>query len=112
MVGIPILGYLAHYFYVKSPCEIQQNFGWISYVFLCSIFVTMTNQVILVTNAYKQINLYFVLFLRYTSGRTHIGAFRSGCFGCRIVILYCQGNIIASIMWHRMRRTFVSQPAG
>lgn len=51
MVGIPILGYLAHYFYVKSPCEIQQNFGWISYVFLCSLFVTMTNQVILATNA-------------------------------------------------------------
>ncbi|KAH8273801.1 hypothetical protein KR044_000712 [Drosophila immigrans] len=45
MVGIPILGYLAHYFYVKSPCEIQQNFGWIAYIFLCSIFVTMTNQI-------------------------------------------------------------------
>ncbi|KAH8418785.1 hypothetical protein KR222_002946 [Zaprionus bogoriensis] len=45
MVGIPILGYLAHYFYAKSPYEIQQNFGWIAYVFLCSIFVAMTNQI-------------------------------------------------------------------
>lgn len=45
MVGIPILGYLAHYFYIRSPSEIQQNFGWIAYVFLCSIFVAMTNQV-------------------------------------------------------------------
>ncbi|ALC39999.1 Kua [Drosophila busckii] len=45
MVGIPILGYLAHYFYAKSPSEIQQHFGWIAYVFLCSIFVAMTNQI-------------------------------------------------------------------
>lgn len=45
MVGIPILGYLAHYFYIRSPSEIQQHFGWIAYVFLCSIFVAMTNQV-------------------------------------------------------------------
>ncbi|XP_023172284.1 transmembrane protein 189 [Drosophila hydei] len=45
MVGIPILGYLAHYFYIKTPYEIQQNFGWIAYVFLCSIFVAMTNQI-------------------------------------------------------------------
>jgi len=34
MVGIPILGYLAHYFYIRSPSEIQQHFGWIAYVFL------------------------------------------------------------------------------
>ncbi|KAH8353681.1 hypothetical protein KR084_012662 [Drosophila pseudotakahashii] len=45
MVGIPILGYLAHYFYIRSPSEIQQHFGWIAYVFLCSIFVAMTNQI-------------------------------------------------------------------
>ncbi|XP_052854629.1 plasmanylethanolamine desaturase [Drosophila gunungcola] len=45
MVGIPILGYLAHFFYIRSPSEIQQHFGWIAYVFLCSIFVAMTNQI-------------------------------------------------------------------
>ncbi|XP_069963048.1 plasmanylethanolamine desaturase 1 isoform X2 [Bactrocera oleae] len=44
MVSIPILGFLAYSFNTKSPQDIQQDFGWISYLFLCSIFVAMTNQ--------------------------------------------------------------------
>lgn len=45
MVSIPILGFLAYSFNTKSYHDIQQDFGWISYLFLCSIFVAMTNQV-------------------------------------------------------------------
>ncbi|XP_053957985.1 plasmanylethanolamine desaturase-like isoform X2 [Anastrepha ludens] len=45
MVSIPILGFLAYSFNTKSHQDIQQDFGWISYLFLCSIFVAMTNQI-------------------------------------------------------------------
>lgn len=45
MVTIPILGVLFYNFLTKTPENIQQDFGWISYLFLCSIFVAMTNQV-------------------------------------------------------------------
>ncbi|XP_065357986.1 plasmanylethanolamine desaturase 1 [Calliphora vicina] len=45
MVSIPILGFLAYSFNTKSHNDIQQDFGWISYLFLCSIFVAMTNQI-------------------------------------------------------------------
>uniref|UniRef100_T1GU91 Lipid desaturase domain-containing protein n=1 Tax=Megaselia scalaris TaxID=36166 RepID=T1GU91_MEGSC len=49
MVAIPILGVLFYNFLTKTPENIQQDFGWISYLFLCSIFVAMTNQFILMT---------------------------------------------------------------
>uniref|UniRef100_A0A1B0FN61 Lipid desaturase domain-containing protein n=1 Tax=Glossina morsitans morsitans TaxID=37546 RepID=A0A1B0FN61_GLOMM len=45
MVSIPMLGYLAYNFNTKSYSDIQQDFGWISYLFLLSIFVAMTNQI-------------------------------------------------------------------
>ncbi|KAL9928456.1 plasmanylethanolamine desaturase Kua isoform 2-T2 [Glossina fuscipes fuscipes] len=45
MVSIPMLGFLAYNFNTKSYSDIQQDFGWISYLFLLSIFVAMTNQI-------------------------------------------------------------------
>lgn len=45
MVALPILGRLAYNFLTKSNAEIQQDFPISAYLFLCSIFVAMTNQV-------------------------------------------------------------------
>ncbi|XP_055376459.1 plasmanylethanolamine desaturase [Condylostylus longicornis] len=44
-VTIPILALLACNFLTKTPTEIQNEFAWICYLFLCSIFVAMTNQI-------------------------------------------------------------------
>lgn len=45
MVAVPILGALAYNFLVKNQAEIQQDYPISAYLFLCSIFVAMTNQV-------------------------------------------------------------------
>lgn len=45
MVALPILAALAYNFLVKNPAEIQQDYPISAYLFLCSIFVAMTNQV-------------------------------------------------------------------
>lgn len=45
MLSIPILATLAYNFMTKSPQDIQVDFGWSSYLFLCSIFVALTNQI-------------------------------------------------------------------
>lgn len=47
MVALPILVKLAYNFLVKSNAEINQDFPISAYLFLCSIFVAMTNQVYL-----------------------------------------------------------------
>ena len=45
MVALPILAKLAYNFLLKSNMEIHQDFPISAYLFLCSIFVAMTNQV-------------------------------------------------------------------
>lgn len=45
MVAVPLLATLAYKFLTRSNHEIQQDFAWSAYLFLCSIFVAMTNQV-------------------------------------------------------------------
>lgn len=45
MVALPILAALAYNFLAKNPAEIQQDYPISAYLFLCSIFVAMTNQV-------------------------------------------------------------------
>lgn len=45
MIAIPILGKLAYNFLARTQAEIQQDFAFSAYLFLCSIFVAMTNQV-------------------------------------------------------------------
>lgn len=45
MVALPILSKLAYNFLAKSSAEIHQDFAMSAYLFLCSIFVAMTNQV-------------------------------------------------------------------
>lgn len=45
MVALPILGKLAWNFLTKTNYDIQQDFAFSSYLFLCSIFVAMTNQI-------------------------------------------------------------------
>lgn len=45
MVALPILAAVAYNFLTKSPAEIQDHYPISAYLFLCSIFVAMTNQV-------------------------------------------------------------------
>lgn len=45
MVALPILAAVAFNFLTKSPTEIQDHYPISAYLFLCSIFVAMTNQV-------------------------------------------------------------------
>ncbi|XP_037904211.1 plasmanylethanolamine desaturase, partial [Hermetia illucens] len=45
MVAVPLLATLAYKFLTRSNHEIQQDFAWSAYLFLCSIFVAMTNQI-------------------------------------------------------------------
>lgn len=45
MVALPILVKLAYNFLAKTNTEINQDFPISAYLFLCSIFVAMTNQV-------------------------------------------------------------------
>lgn len=45
MVALPILASVAYNFLTKSPTEIQDCYPISAYLFLCSIFVAMTNQV-------------------------------------------------------------------
>ncbi|XP_058452618.1 plasmanylethanolamine desaturase 1 [Malaya genurostris] len=45
MVALPILGKLAWNFFTRSNAEIQQEYVMSAYLFLCSIFIAMTNQI-------------------------------------------------------------------
>ncbi|XP_035776754.1 plasmanylethanolamine desaturase-like [Anopheles albimanus] len=45
MVALPILGKLAWNFFTRSNAEIQQDYAISAYLFLCSIFIAMTNQI-------------------------------------------------------------------
>lgn len=45
MVALPILAMLAYNFLLKTNVEIQQYYPISAYLFLCSIFVAMTNQI-------------------------------------------------------------------
>lgn len=45
MVALPILAAVAYNFFTKNQTEIQTNSPIYVYLFLCSIFVAMTNQV-------------------------------------------------------------------
>lgn len=55
MICIPFFGYLTYQLLNRTHVEIQQNFGWYLYLFLCCIFVAMTNQVctIVIFKAFK-----------------------------------------------------------
>lgn len=46
MVALPILGKLTWIFFSCSRSEIQVEYPFCAYLFLCSIFVAVTNQVI------------------------------------------------------------------
>lgn len=46
MVAVPILAILAYNFLSKTHEQIQADYPISAYLFLCSIFVAMTNQVI------------------------------------------------------------------
>ncbi|XP_055295726.1 plasmanylethanolamine desaturase isoform X1 [Sitodiplosis mosellana] len=45
MVALPILAAVAFNFLTKSPADIQDHYPISAYLFLCSIFVAMTNQI-------------------------------------------------------------------
>lgn len=45
MVALPILGKLAWNFLTRTSIEIQHDYAFSAYLFLCSIFVAMTNQI-------------------------------------------------------------------
>ncbi|XP_029727181.1 plasmanylethanolamine desaturase 1 isoform X1 [Aedes albopictus] len=45
MVAVPILAKLAWNFFTRSNSEIQQEYALSAYLFLCSIFIAMTNQI-------------------------------------------------------------------
>uniref|UniRef100_A0A182K6I3 Lipid desaturase domain-containing protein n=1 Tax=Anopheles christyi TaxID=43041 RepID=A0A182K6I3_9DIPT len=45
MVALPILGKLAWNFFTRTNAEIQQDYAISAYLFLCSIFIAMTNQI-------------------------------------------------------------------
>lgn len=45
MITIPILARLTWIFYSSSSAEIQAEYPFCAYLFLCSIFVAITNQV-------------------------------------------------------------------
>ncbi|XP_055634961.1 plasmanylethanolamine desaturase isoform X1 [Toxorhynchites rutilus septentrionalis] len=45
MVALPILGKLAWNFITRSNSEIQQEYAMSAYLFFCSIFIAMTNQI-------------------------------------------------------------------
>lgn len=45
MVALPILGKVAYNFLAQNSTEIQDDYPFSAYLFLCSIFVAMTNQV-------------------------------------------------------------------
>lgn len=44
MVALPILGKLAWIFFRSSPTELEVAYPFCAYLFLCSIFVAITNQ--------------------------------------------------------------------
>ncbi|EDS26894.1 ubiquitin-conjugating enzyme [Culex quinquefasciatus] len=44
MVALPLLGKLAWNFFTRTNAEIQQEYALSAYLFLCSIFIAMTNQ--------------------------------------------------------------------
>jgi len=50
MVALPILIKLTFNFLTKTNSEIQLEFAFSAYLFLCSIFVAMTNQVFFFNN--------------------------------------------------------------
>ncbi|KAL9708170.1 hypothetical protein quinque_011688 [Culex quinquefasciatus] len=45
MVALPLLGKLAWNFFTRTNAEIQQEYALSAYLFLCSIFIAMTNQI-------------------------------------------------------------------
>lgn len=45
MVSLPILGKVAYDLLTKNNVEREQSYPLCAYLFLCSIFVAMTNQV-------------------------------------------------------------------
>lgn len=58
MVAVPILALLAYNFCAHSAEQIQQEFAVSAYLFLCSIFVAMTNQV-------RITDRYYIRMMRY-----------------------------------------------
>lgn len=57
MVALPILIKLTLNFLTKTNSDIQQDFALCTYLFLCSIFVAMTNQVSGLDDTYRLIFL-------------------------------------------------------
>lgn len=45
MVSLPILGKVAYDLMTRSAADREESYPFCAYLFLCSIFVAMTNQV-------------------------------------------------------------------
>ncbi|XP_055703247.1 plasmanylethanolamine desaturase [Phlebotomus papatasi] len=65
MIAIPILGKLAYNFLARTQAEIQQDFAFSAYLFLCSIFVAMTNQIHKWSHTYWGLPKWVVLLQDY-----------------------------------------------
>lgn len=70
-VIVPALGYIAYKFVYNSVEQIMLDYNWLMFLFLLSVFVTMTNQVKFVGNPSNLVPQRLILFSS-TNGRTHI----------------------------------------
>lgn len=104
MVALPILGKVAYNFLAQNSTEIQDDYPFSAYLFLCSIFVAMTNQVRTIHYVEAILYLYtngnatnlqitsenlvhddIFINYRYINGRTHIGVYRNGFCFCKTI---------------------------
>lgn len=76
MVALPILVKLAYNFLAKTNTEINQDFPISAYLFLCSIFVAMTNQVEISIIRYLTVSIimrcFFIFFFEDSQVVSHI----------------------------------------
>lgn len=78
MVAVPILARLAYNFLTRTENDIHQDYAVSAYLFLCAIFVAMTNQVCssdLICNLLECLRKHV---FRYTNGRTRTGVCPNG----------------------------------
>lgn len=90
MVSLPLLGKVAWDLMATSGSEMEQAYPLCAYLFLCSIFVAMTNQVSHVQLAIeikitRNLIKWFLTF-RFTNGPTRTGVYRNGLCTFRTAI--------------------------
>lgn len=92
MIAIPILVKLAYGFLARTDSQIQMDYAFSAYLFLCSIFVAMTNQVsdgvklIWHTCACRAVKIRSKFFaFRFTNGHIRIGDCQSGWYFYKII---------------------------